>query len=123
MPITYRIDREKNLIFELWTGSIGAEDPTAYWKQYLADAEVMEIRRTIVDLRGSVIRFSGEELNSLIESVVMPALKGRTWTTALVVEGGSVEFGVSRQYQVFAGRYSKDAIFADVAEAEKWICS
>jgi len=123
MPITYKIDRGKNLIFETWTGEIRLEDLAVYWRQYLADAEVLKIRRTIVDLSSSVINFSGDDLWSLIESLVMPALKGREWTTALVVTGGSVEFGVSRQYQVFAGRYSKDAIFATLAEAEKWICS
>jgi hypothetical protein len=123
MPITYKVDREKNLIFETWTGTIRTGDLAAYWKQYLADAEVLAIRRTIVDLRGSVMDFSGAELWSLIESIVEPALKGREWTTALVVTGGSVEFGISRQYQVFAQRYSKDAIFPNVVEAEKWICS
>lgn len=123
MPITYRIDREKNLIFETWTGEICREDLAAYWKEYLADPEVRKIRRTIVDLRGSVIGFTGDDLWSLIELAVLPALKGREWTTALVVLGGSIEFGVCRQYQVFADRYSKDSIFSNLAEAEKWICS
>ncbi len=123
MPITYSIDRAKHLIFETWTGEIRAEDLAAHWKEYLADAEVLEIRRTIVDLRASVISFSGNDLWFLVESVVLPALKGRAWTTALVVAGGSVEYGVSRQYQVFATWYSKDSIFATLDEAEKWICS
>lgn len=123
MPITYTIDSEKNVIFETWTGEVRAEDLAAYWKRYLADPEVLEIRRTIVDLRASIINFSGMELKSLIQSIVMPVLKDRNWTTAIVAVGGSIEFGVSRQYQVFAGQYSKDSIFESVAEAEKWMCS
>ena len=122
MPITYRIDREKSLIFETWAGEISAKDLAAYWKQYLADAEVLEIRRTIVDLRASVISLSWMDLDGLIEELVLPALKGRKWTTAIVVEGPA-QFGVSRQYQAVADRYSKDSIFANVLEAEKWICS
>lgn len=120
MPIAYTIDREKKLIFETWTGEIHAGDLAAYWKRYLTDEEVLEIRRTIVDLRASVINFSGNEFYSLIEAIVVPALKGREWVTAIVV-GEPVQFGVSRQYQAFAGRYSKDSIFSSVAEAEKWI--
>jgi hypothetical protein len=123
MPITYRIERERSLIFETWTGEIRAEHLAAHWKRYLADAEVLEIRRTIVDLRASAIGFNGDELRFLVESIVLPALKDRKWKTAIVVVGGSVEFGVSRQYQVFAGQYSQDSIFASLAEAEKWICS
>jgi hypothetical protein len=122
MPISYTIDRERKLIFETWTGEINADDLAAYWKQYLADAQVLEIRRTIVDLRASVIKFSGSQLDALIKAIVLPVLKDRDWTTAIVV-GAPIQFGVSRQYQVFAHRYSKDCIFERVEDAEKWIGS
>ncbi len=120
MPISYVVDREKNLIFETWTGQVSADDLAAYWRRYLADPEVLEIRRTIVDLRGSTITFSGMDLKFLIQTIV-PVLKDRDWTTALVADGGSAEFGVSRQYQVFADRYSKDCIFETMAAAEEWM--
>ena len=122
MPITYLIDQDKRLIIETWTGEIFARDLAAYWQRYLADTEVLKIRRTIVDLLASAIKFTGDELSSLIESIVLPALNGKAWTTALVVAGNSVEFGVSRQYQAFAERYSEDSIFDNMADAEKWIC-
>src|SRR5690349_5018587 len=115
MPITYTIDREKNLIYETWTGEVRAADLAAYWKAYLADPEVMEIRRTVVDLRASVLGFRGNDLEHLIRTIVLPALKDRKWRSALVV-GGPAQFGVSRQYQVYAGLYSKDAIFSSMAE-------
>ena len=122
MPIAYTIDRDKRLIFETWTGDVHAIDLAAYWKKYLADPEVLEIRRTVVDLRAAVVRFSGLDFVFLIESFVLPALKDRKWTTAIVVTEPS-QFGVSRQYQAFAARYSTDSIFASVEEAEKWISS
>jgi hypothetical protein len=123
MSITYSIDRQKNVIFETWTGEISADDLAAYWKRYLADPAVLEIRRTIVDLRGSTISFSGVDLKFLIQTIVLPVLKDRDWTTAIIAIGGSAEFGVSRQYQVFADCYSKDSIFGSAEEAEAWICS
>jgi hypothetical protein len=122
MPITYTIDRGKKLMFETWTGEVQAADLATYWKRLLADPEALEIRRTVVDLRASDIRFSGLEFESLIKTLVLPVLKDRKWTTAIVVDKPT-QYGVSRQYQAFADRYSKDSIFHSVEEAEKWIDS
>jgi len=47
-------------------------------------------------------------------------LKGRAWHTAIVV-ANPVQFGVSRQYQAFADRYSKDAIFGNEWDALRWL--
>jgi len=120
MPITYSIDREKKLITEVWTGEISAECLKAYWQQYLANPEVLEIRRTLVDLRQAEILFRGSDLDALIKNIVLPVLNGRVWKTAIVVEK-PFQFGVSRQYQAFAERYSKDAIFRDMVEARHWL--
>jgi hypothetical protein len=120
MPITYTIDHDQKLITEIWTGEIRADDLAEYWKQYLLDADVMAIRRTIVDLRQAVILFDGWDLNNLIQSIVLPALKERDWKTAIVVDSPS-QFGMSRQYQALAGHYSKDAIFRSMEEARSWL--
>ena len=52
--------------------------------------------------------------------MAIPALNGRDWTTAIVVDR-PVQFGVSRQYHVFAERYSKDCIFHDYDAALRWL--
>jgi len=121
MPITYSIDHDQKLITEIWTGDIRAEDLKAYWKQYLDDPDVLSIRRTIVDLRRATIHFTGSQLGMLVHEIVLPRLKGKDWKTAIVIEK-AVQFGVSRQYQVFAESYSKDAIFISVEDARKWLC-
>ena len=79
----------------------------------------MQVRRGL-DLRGANIRFTGNELSNLVSTVVTPVLNGRDWRTAIVVEE-PVQFGVSRQYQVFAERFSTDAIFHDYDEALRWL--
>ena len=122
MPITYSIDRQNRVIEEKWMGTIDKDDLADYWKRYLEDPEVLDIRRTIVDLREAHILFTGNQMEALIASIVLPALKGRDWKTAIVVEQ-PVQFGVSRQYQVFADRYSKDAIFNNMDEARGWLLS
>lgn len=77
------------------------------------------MRSTHVDLRGADIQFNGRELSNLVLNLVIPRLNGREWTTALVVQ--KQQFGVSRQYQVFAEQYSTDCIFYDPDEALCWL--
>jgi len=116
MPITYTINSEKNLITETWTGEIMANNLEAYWKRYLADPDVMAIRRTLVDLRQAEILFNGFDLDMFVKRIVLPALNGRDWKTAIVVEK-SLQHSLSQQYQIFAEHYSKDAIFYNMEDA------
>lgn len=58
MPISYSVDHQKGLITETWTGDIAATDLAAYWRDYLADPDVLAIRRTLVDLRQCRILFT-----------------------------------------------------------------
>ena len=120
MPITYSIDPQQGVIFEKWSGDVLASDLASYWRSYLADPEVIAIRKTVVDLRDSNPRFTGAELADLINTIVLPVLAGREWVTAIVV-GKPVHVGVSRQYQVFAERYSRDAIFEEPEQALVWV--
>ena len=122
MPISYTIDDEKGCIFETWTGDIVARDLADHWAKYLADPNVMALRRTLVDLRNARILFTGSQLESLVATIVVPSLEGRSWKSAIVVRD-PVQFGVSRQYQVFAESYSRDSIFGNVEEAIAWLRS
>jgi hypothetical protein len=120
MPIAYTVDRDRHMITETWTGPVDAEYLGSYWERYLKDPDVMAIRRTVVDLRQGELHFTGPQLHALIERIVVPALNGRDWKSALVVEKPA-QFGVCRQYQVFADLYSQDAIFFNLDEAYAWL--
>lgn len=122
MPITYAVDRDLQVIFECWSGVITPEDLGRHWRSYLADPAVMAVRRTVVDLRGSTPRLTGAELSQLINEIVRPTLQGRDWVTAIVVDR-PIQFGLSRQYQVFAEFYSTDAIFHERERALEWVLS
>ena len=120
MPITYALDRSRNIIIETWTGSVSAADLAAYWRIYLADLEVINCRRTLVDLRHATILFTGAELATLVQTIALPALHGKKWVSALLIERAA-HYGTSRQYQVFAEQYSIDAIFSDWNTAIDWL--
>ncbi len=120
MGITYSIDKNLDVIFEVWDGEIIANDLREYWINYLANPDVMKCRRTLVDLRKSIVKIKGDELASLIESIVIPKLGKLKWKSALLVEA-PIQIGISRQYNVFAELYSKDEIFHDYDSALKWL--
>ena len=120
MPISYSIDHERRFIVETWTGDVAEADLAAHWRHYLADPEVLAVRRTLVDLRRGRILFKGDQLANLVDRIVRPALNGRDWKTAILVSD-PLQFGVSRQYQVFAETYSRDAIFDSEDAALAWL--
>jgi hypothetical protein len=120
MPISYSIDLERKVIFEVWTGDISAADLELYWTKYLENPQVLSIRRTLVDLRTANILFHGDVFADLIVKIVQPVLAGRDWKTAILVER-PVQFGLSRQYHVFAESFSRDSIFHDYDAALQWL--
>lgn len=122
LPISYSIDPALGIIREVWQGTVTAADLRAYWRAYLADPQVLALRKTLVDLRGADIQFNGRELHELVSTLVIPVLNGRAWRTAIIVEQ-PVQFGVSRQYQAFADFYSTDGIFEDFDKALQWLCN
>jgi hypothetical protein len=87
---------------------------------YLADLEVINCRRTLVDLRHAIILFTGAELAILVHTIVLPALHDNKWVSALLIERAA-HYGTSRQYQVFAEHYSSDSIFSDWNTAIDWL--
>ncbi len=120
MPISYSVDRSHRLVLVSWTGDVTARDVRTHWKKMLADPEALSIARSLADLRSCNLLVTGRELWSLVDEVVTPRLEGRLWKTALVI-ARSEQYGVSRQYQVFAERYSTDEIFEDYDKALEWI--
>jgi hypothetical protein len=119
-PIRYSIDDARGLIFETWEGAISAADLRRFLATYLADPKVLALRRTLVDLRLSEIRFTGDELMDIVHTIVAPRLQGAPWKTAILVSQ-PVQYGVSRQWQVFAQSFSKDSLFYDIDAALTWL--
>ncbi|HEX7978182.1 MAG TPA: hypothetical protein VF461_06240 [Gemmatimonadaceae bacterium] len=120
MPISYSIDRENRCIHETWTGLITAKDLGDHQRRVLTDPVVMVIRRTIVDLRGCRILFSGEQLAELMESVALPLLNGKSWRSAIVV-GDPAQKEITQQYHVLAESYSRDSVFDTPEAAMAWM--
>jgi hypothetical protein len=74
MPITYTIDSSRDIIFESWTGTISAGDLAEYWREFLANPDVIKCRRSLVDLRAASLLFTGPQLEDVVKTVVLPVL-------------------------------------------------
>lgn len=120
MPIAYIVDHDRNLVIETWTGDVTRAELAAHWQTLLTDPAALAVRRTVVDLRQSTPLINGRDISDLIAGIVMPHLGNRHWITALVVDK-PVMFGISRQYQALAERYSRDAIFHNIDDALAWM--
>lgn len=120
MTITYSVEHTRGIVISTWTGAITAEVLGDFWQRLLRDPEALRYRRSLADLRGCQLRLTGRELSGLVMDVVRPLLGDLRWKSAILV-AEPVQYGVSRQYQVFAAYYSKDAIFDDHDAALRWL--
>ncbi len=120
MPISYSINELEKIIVEVWWGEVDIATLTEHWRDCLACERVLALRRTLVDLTHARILFSQSELQLAVEEVVIPALKGRDWATAIVVKKTD-QFRAGSQYQAIAQLYSYDSIFSDMDAARMWL--
>ena len=120
MTISYEIQWAEPLIVETWRGEVTIDELRAHWGDLFRDDDVMKIRRTLVDLRSAEIGFSDAELDRAVNEVVLPALQGRDWITAIVVDT-SRQLHVSSRYHSYAARYSSDVVFSSVEDANRWL--
>ena len=120
MTITFDIQPADKLIVETWQGEITIDQLRAYWSEILRDEAVMTIRRTLVDIRAATIAFSDEEFDRAVSEVVFPALAGRDWITAIVVNT-SRQLQLGSRYHSYAARYSSDVIFSSLDDAKRWL--
>ncbi len=120
MPCTYFIDHRRHVVFETWTGDVTAAMVKSLWKRYLADPEVLAIRRTLADLRQCNLLLTGRDLSHLVDTVALPGLKGLDWQTAIVVANPD-QYGFSHQFHVFGSVFNTNQIFHDYDRALSWI--
>lgn len=118
--ISYHVDAAGGLIFETWSGVITRDVLLAHWRECLADAAVLAVRRTLVDLRDCDVHFSGAEWLRLIEGCVLnrPDLVG--WKTAIVVDKPHLH-GIARQFLGHAARLTHGELFEQRDQAVAWL--
>jgi hypothetical protein len=108
------------MVLSTWEGTVQAEDLAGHWQLLMSDPKAMSCLGSIADLRACELAFSGETFRQLAQTIVQPALKGRLWKTAVVVQK-PVHHGVARQFGAFTHGTTQVAIFTDEASAHAWM--
>jgi hypothetical protein len=120
MPITYTVDKERNVVMVTWQGDVTAEDYRAHLRTMLQDPDALSAGRSLIDLREANLVLHGAELNAVREVEAGPRLAGRQWRSAVLV-GSTANYGLARQYQILSQSEDTDGLFRDYAAALAWL--
>jgi len=120
MPITFTMAPFDGFIRETWSGDIEIRDLRDHWQRLLTDEACLALAKTLVDIRLATLLFSDAELLAAIQEVGLPLLGNRAWISALVVRH-TRQLQVAARYQGFAATFSRDSIFSQLEEAERWL--
>ncbi|MBK8006584.1 MAG: hypothetical protein IPK12_22560, partial [Gemmatimonadetes bacterium] len=120
--MTYTMDRERNVVLEVWSGHVTAGDVATTWRRMAADAEVNACRRLICDVREATMSLSSGDFSELVRGILVPAIGSRPWHSAIVV-GNPLQYGKTRQFDAFAQVIMTDGIFERVEDALAWLDS
>ncbi len=120
MPITYVVDEELNIVRTRWSGDVTQQDVLDYFAALHNDPVALRSCRTITDVRGANLAFTGAQFGAAIRTVQAWDLGGRVWKNAIVVDS-KLMFGVARQYGALAQAFSTDVIFDDHDAALQWL--
>lgn len=120
MGIGYQVDPDQGLTLTTWDGPIHAADLERHWTAFLADPAAMRLRQSVADIRRAQLLFTSVELHRMIRTIVTPKMDERGWRTGIVV-ADLVQYGVARQFGMYAWKFCREQIFYDPELAAAWV--
>ncbi len=120
MPIAYDIDHDLRLARIVWSGDVTSDDYAAHLARLLSDAEAMQYRRSIVDVREAAFTIRGAQIDGSIRREALPRLAGSSWCTAVLIRE-DWQYGSARQYQILLDGLAEVEIFRAEAAALAWL--
>ena len=124
VPISYRIDVERNLVLAVGSGILTDDDLLDFRKRLVNDPAFRPDMRELSDFR-SVEKHvhTTEGLNRFLEQENMYADRLGEYRIAIVT-GSDLHFGFSRMYIAgVADTLPEVQVFRDIDEAEAWLFS
>lgn len=121
MPITYRVDSTRNILFVTRTGSIAAHHEKEAFRLRQADELIVPGMGVVVDCRGVEPADSVEVVRYLTDYAVALASTLQCGAVAIVV-AREVEYGMARMYQELTElEHPNTQVFRDYEEALAWV--
>ena len=120
MPITYEIDRDRGIVYHVFTGQVGLDELERYWRTFLAEPDLPQPLALYADLRRGSLKVNGEDVQRIVQMVIEPLLRGRRWISAAVI-GSPTDYGVTKQFMVYSDQFGVTQVFYEPDEALAWI--
>src|SRR5512145_2016971 len=120
MGIRHTFDADRGIVRASWEGVVTAENVASYWTLRSTEVKAYDQRRALVDLSCCEVRFAGEEMLSLMRSLVKPNFRDRGYRVAILTRD-LVQYGTARQFQALFSDIGECMIFGEEAAALAWL--
>jgi len=122
MPISYRIDVERDLVLTLGSGSLTDDDIVQFKARLLRDPDFKPGMRELSDIRG-VDQFdvTPAGVQAMVQQDTRDSEKIASHKLAIVVSK-AVAYGMARMYQTMTeSNIETVRVFRDIDEASAWL--
>lgn len=117
----YSIDEpQKNVTLE-FHGELTAEDLIQGVDTLFKDPQTDHADKTVVDLRKTTLNLSSEEMKIVGKHVRDKVEEEPHTTNIAIIVGSTVQYGLSRVFETFAGENGNARVFKTAKEALNWI--
>jgi len=122
MPIRYRIDRERGVVFVVGEGEVGFADLEAYCRGVVEDPDYRPGFHELVDFRkANHWSVPGEELRKLRDvNLEVSAKVGRSRLAYVITN--DLAYGIGRMFMAISDESKiEHRVFRDMVEAREWL--
>jgi hypothetical protein len=121
VPVTYEIDKARNLIRTRCEGTVLLEDVVAHFHTLEKDPDCPEHLDVLLDLSGTLTLPTPAKLRVVSDEIGRVRSRVGFGNCAIVVDREAL-YGIARMFEVFAsGRFHATQVFRDRTEAEAWL--
>jgi hypothetical protein len=123
MPVTYQIDRTRNLIRTRCFGEVTLEEVLDHFRTLQSDPECPSRLDVLLDLSECLSAASGGQLRTVNQAIA--SVRERVqFDACAIVAPTDLLFGMGRMFEVLAEeRFRATHVFRSVVDAEEWLSS
>ncbi len=121
MPITYEIDKTRNIIRTRCTGDVSFEEVVSHFKDLLRDPACPPRLHVLLDLTTLTSVPTSEQIARVSDEIRAVSTKIRFDTCAIAVSSDLI-YGMMRMFEAFAEEnFGITRTFRSLEEAERWL--
>jgi hypothetical protein len=117
MPVDYRIDSERRIVFSTGTGAVTVQEILAYQQRLRQDPAFSADFNQLFDYRTvSAEQLRTTDIQGLAETDVFSPGSRRAF-----VVSEDVTFGLARMFEMFRDSNERIVVFRNINEARRWL--